>query len=76
MKKALFWILLIPATLISAAFMILESLCTIGGAVCEVTYILFFRYECWVFDVPKGSLLNCPWKKSLKTVWVDKLSHM
>lgn len=27
------------------------------------------RYEHWAFDVPRGTFVNCPWKKTLKQVW-------
>lgn len=73
MRKALWYtsmLVLVPVTLVMAT---LQSLAEHLVAVSEVVQVLLFRWQLWAFRYPKGWLVNCPWKYSLRQVYMNSL---
>ena len=53
--------------------MLIETVMTLLRASFAVLEVLMFRFEMWAKCNEPGSIHNCPWKKSLKQVFVENL---
>ena len=72
MKKALFYITMIPGAIFMLAVYLTACIPAIYLALIPVVENLGHRYEHWAFDVPRGTFINCPWKTSLWQVFIDE----
>ena len=76
-RLILWYGLIVPLTIlyivISIPLLLVETVSAHLLAGREVLDTILMRYEMWAKYNPKGSILNCPWKKTLKEVYVRSL---
>jgi len=72
-KRILFYVSAVPIGIWVFVFGFFLYLAEIPFRIDNVLSNVLSRYEHWAFDVPKGTFVNCPWKKTLWQVWVEAI---
>ena len=68
-RKLLFYALIIPLTLVSFAFILLEIIAWHAAAACRLIENIMFRFEHWAFKIPTDLFSNSPFKRTLHDVY-------
>ncbi len=74
-RLILWYVTLVPLGVVFAVMMVLETGLSLLRAAFAVFEVIAFRFELWAKYNERGQLFNCPWKKTLKQVFVENLEN-
>lgn len=82
MKRHIWWITLLPCTILMLVVWHLQALVKLliklnayVSATCEVIEVIMFRYEMWSVNCSKDFYINSPWRYTLKQVFERELKE-
>jgi hypothetical protein len=76
MKKALWYTSLLVIVPFGIVFMFVQNAAIHLVAALSVVENVLFRWQLWAFNYPKGQLMNCPWRYTLRQVYVNTLHNI